>query len=69
VLYVKAVVMSNFLFVFVKTRQKFREECYAKELMKLAGWRCILLWYIPTVIEWCSSEVISASCVNICLSD
>jgi len=23
----------------------------------------------PVVSEWCSSEVISAGCVNICLSD
>jgi len=37
--------------------------------MKLAGWRCVLLWYIYMVIEWCSSEVILADCVNICLSD
>jgi len=46
----------------------FKDECYAKELMKLAGSRCVSLWYIPMVIEWCSSEVILAGCVNICLS-
>jgi len=37
--------------------------------MKLAGCLCFFLWYIPMVIEWCSNEVISAGCVNICLSD
>jgi len=37
--------------------------------MKLAGCRCVLLCYIHMVIEWCSSEVILAGCVNICLSD
>jgi len=51
VLYVKATVMSNFLFVFVKTRYTFREECYAKELMKLAGCGYVLLWCIHMVIE------------------
>jgi len=69
VLYIKAIVMSNSLFAFVKTRYTFNEECYAKELMKLTGCRCALLWYIPMVIEWCSGEVISAGRVNICLSD
>jgi len=47
----------------------FKEECYAKEQMKLAGCRCVLLWFIPMVIGWCSSEVISVGCLNICLSD
>jgi len=61
--------MRNSLFAFVKTRQTFKEECYAKELMKLAGFRCVLLWYIPMVTEWCSSEVILAGCVKICSSD
>jgi len=69
VLYVKAIVMSNSLFAFVKTRYAFKEECYAKELMKLAGCRCVLLWYISMVIEWYSSEVILVRCLNICLSD
>ena len=31
VLNVKAAVMSNFLFAFVKTRYTFKEECYAKK--------------------------------------
>jgi len=37
--------------------------------MKLAGWRCVLLWYIHMVIEWCSSEVTLVGCLNICLPD
>jgi len=37
--------MNNFLFVFVKTRHTFKEKCYAKELMKLAGCPCVLFWY------------------------
>jgi len=35
--------------------------------MKLAGCQCVLLWYIPMVIEWCSGEVILSGWVNIFL--
>jgi len=50
----------------LKHDKRSKKNVTQRGLMKLAGCRCVLLWYFPMVMEWCSGEVISVCYSILC---